>query len=261
MVVFEKENVVWGLVNIYAPNQASNRAIFWDTMAEKLPDCVTNWIVCGDFNMLEQPSDRVGGSNSTIHGRELAAWERLVFKTRILDAWNVCSFSRLNGTLLFSRSNRRNVDGQLSLRDSTNLSRIDRYYISDYFGSEGGFIGIMAGTTLSDHAPIILESRKSQPKRKAFIRIPDHLILDDSLKEEATLIWTRVMASHGTTPERVMAALQKMSRFFHGKDTLKAKEYREKEKNLRRSLRRYNASKKDIRHAPGVRTRQEVEER
>ena len=131
-----------------------------------------------------------------------------MFKTRILDAWNVCSFSRLNGTLLFSRSNRRNLDGQLSLRDSTNLSRIDRYYISDYFGSEGGFIGIMAGTTLSDHAPIILESRKSQPKSKAFICILDHLTLDQSLKEEATLIWTRVMASHGTTPERVTAALQ-----------------------------------------------------
>ena len=94
----------------------------------------------------------------------------------------------------------------------------------------------MAGTTLSDHAPITLESRKSQPKSKAFIRIPDHLILDQSLKEEATLIWTRVMASHGTTPERVTSTLQEMCRFFHGKATLKVKEYREKEKNLLRSL-------------------------
>ena len=105
-------------------------------MAEKLPDCVTNWIVCGDFNMLEQPSDRIGRGNSTIHGQLLVGWERLVFKTRNLDAWNVCLFSLLSGTLGFSWLIRRSQGCQLSFMDYKSFSHIERYYISDYFLSE-----------------------------------------------------------------------------------------------------------------------------
>ena len=41
----------------------------------------------------------------TIHGREPAARERFLFKTRINDVWYLVNFSRKNGFLNFSRSN------------------------------------------------------------------------------------------------------------------------------------------------------------
>eukprot|EP00249_Psilotum_nudum_P026543 c32736_g1_i1 orf=58-288(+) len=37
----------------------------------------------GEFNMVEQNSDKQGGSNSTIQGAEREAWNQLKWKTRL----------------------------------------------------------------------------------------------------------------------------------------------------------------------------------
>jgi hypothetical protein len=94
------------LINIYAPNQASAHAQFWDTLVPVLSESIEHWIIGGDFNMLEVPTDRVGGNTITVHVRELVAWERLVFKLQILDAKYTSHFSRTSGSLQFSRSSR-----------------------------------------------------------------------------------------------------------------------------------------------------------
>lgn len=39
----------------------------------------------------------------------------------------------------------------------TNLSHIDKWYVDEYTVDRGGIVCILAGTTLSDHAPIILQ--------------------------------------------------------------------------------------------------------
>ena len=43
-----------GVLNVYAPNQASARAEFWAQIADALP-AVEHWCVGGDFNMLRIP--------------------------------------------------------------------------------------------------------------------------------------------------------------------------------------------------------------
>ena len=71
-VLLQLEGEVWGVLNIYAPNQASNRKRFWIDMYNKIPQA-NHWCVGGDFNMLEDPSDRTGGNARTIrgmHGRD-----------------------------------------------------------------------------------------------------------------------------------------------------------------------------------------------
>jgi exonuclease III len=95
LIQIEKEGNCWGILNIYAPNQSSKRAIFWDNLEQALPSTIEHWIMGGDFNMIEEPIDREGGSLSTIQGRELAAWEKLSFKLRVLDAWNEGNFCKL----------------------------------------------------------------------------------------------------------------------------------------------------------------------
>ena len=72
-----KENVAF--LNIYAPNSASQRILFWKQLLRTLPS-LDNWCVGGDFNMVEDPCDRVGGRLTIIHGQELAEWENLIFK-------------------------------------------------------------------------------------------------------------------------------------------------------------------------------------
>ena len=136
-----------GVLNVYAPNQASARAEFWAQIADALP-AVEHWCVEGDFNMLEDPLDRVGGSQTTLHGSELAAWERLCMTLRISDVWQHEAFLHAPGSLDFSRSDRR--------QGGTNLSRLDRFYVSDWLGEHGDSVGILAGTSFSDHAPVVL---------------------------------------------------------------------------------------------------------
>lgn len=71
-----------GFLNVYAPNAASGQAEFWALIEASLP-VADHWCMGGDFNMLEDASDRQGGSSVTIQGEELASWERLCFGLRL----------------------------------------------------------------------------------------------------------------------------------------------------------------------------------
>ena len=68
LIQIEKEGCQWGVINIYAPNQSSDREVFWDTLELALSTTIEHWIMEGDFNMLEDMMDRTGGSLATIQG-------------------------------------------------------------------------------------------------------------------------------------------------------------------------------------------------
>ena len=87
--------------------------------------------------MVEDPIDRSGGSLATIQGRELAAWEKLSFKLRVLDVWHEGNFFKLLNSLNFSCSNKGigsysaelyNAGGIASRDSIANSSGIDRFY-------------------------------------------------------------------------------------------------------------------------------------
>lgn len=97
------------------------------------------------FNMIEGPSDHVGSSSHiTVHGAKLAVWERLCmfFGLIIDDIWHRVGFVRERGSLCL-RSDRC-IGG-------TNLSLIDRFYISDWFGVCGDSVGILAGISMTGY--------------------------------------------------------------------------------------------------------------
>ena len=54
-------------MNIYAPNHARDRVILWKNILSQVPS-VDHWAIAGDFNMLEDVSDRLGGIPHTIFG-------------------------------------------------------------------------------------------------------------------------------------------------------------------------------------------------
>ena len=85
---------------IYAPNTASARQQFWKDLLNKFPP-LDHWCITGDFNMLEDPIDRMGGCSITIHDHESTMWEQLVFSLQVLDAWHAPSMVRTNTSLLF----------------------------------------------------------------------------------------------------------------------------------------------------------------
>ena len=146
-ITMQYHDTLIGILNVYAPNQASARTDFWALLAAALPR-VDSWCIGGDFKMLESPKDRIGGSHVTVHGSELAAWEQLCMALRISDAWLSEDFSRAQGSLAFSRSDRRT--------GGTNLAKLDRFYVSDGLCDRGGTMGILASTKFSNHAPVVL---------------------------------------------------------------------------------------------------------
>ena len=105
-MVLEINGMHCGFLNVYAPNQLGEMVTFWTWLSSELLD-IENWLLGGDFNMIEMVSDRCGGGNTTVHGHELACWERLCFKLKVSDAWVSQSFMHAENSLEFSRSNRR----------------------------------------------------------------------------------------------------------------------------------------------------------
>ena len=90
--------------------------------------------------------DRRGGRLTTVHGSELAAWERLCLAMHIEDAWLHSSFAWRPSSLDFSRFDQR--------MGGMNLSWIDRLYVSGWLSDWRGTIGVLAGTCLLDHSPV-----------------------------------------------------------------------------------------------------------
>ena len=216
-----------GFLNLYAPNQASARADFWDQIVDALPE-TEHWCVGGDFNMIEVPSDRIGGSHVTIHGSELASWERLCMSLRIDDVWHHEGFGREQGSLLFSRSDRR-IGG-------SNLSRIDRFYVSDWLGARGGSTGILAGTSMSDHAPAVLVISDARRFEAHAVRIPESVQLDDELTESVEAVWSDLQAGPGDWAGALGRGLVDQSMQFREEAGRRLAAAREQERRLHRSV-------------------------
>ena len=164
-----------GILSIYASNHESARVAFWTQLIDALPS-VDAWCIAGDFNMIESPEDRQGGSHVTVHGTELAAWERLCMALGLHDVWHLADFARERDSLRFSRSNRR-IGGM-------NLSRIDRIYVSDALSDYGGTTSIITGSCMSDHAPVVVVFRERDAHVSSVMRIPESVQLDESLTEQ-----------------------------------------------------------------------------
>jgi exonuclease III len=87
-------NLHLGILNVYGFSHSGPRAMLWDHLANaELPEA--QWILGGDFNNIEQASDKQGGSHKTsISRRELEAWNRLLMKLGGRDAHHTGSFVR-----------------------------------------------------------------------------------------------------------------------------------------------------------------------
>ena len=108
-----------GIINVYAPNSSTNRAHFWRQLADGLP-IADVWILAGDFNMTLYKEDKVGGMQMVVQGAELVAWDLLMGRMGVKDAWHVIKKPR--SSLSFSRAG-CSMNGFC-------MSRIDRIYIS-----------------------------------------------------------------------------------------------------------------------------------
>jgi hypothetical protein len=68
--------------------------MLWNHLANAtLPEA--QWILTCDFNNIEHPRDKQGGSTATsINTRELEAWTQLLTRLGVQDAFNLGAFYR-----------------------------------------------------------------------------------------------------------------------------------------------------------------------
>ena len=146
----------------------------------------------------------------------------------IVDAWTIDTFLRGPDSLRFTRSDRRT--------NGVNLSRLDRFYVSTYLRQWGGQIGILAGTSFSDHSLVSLEVLGRKLNGQAVTRMLDSVIQDSSLKEQVNQLWNSFGGGQRTVPERFMQILSHTRDLFCFHSREKYRKYVKKEKALRYSL-------------------------
>lgn len=137
-----------GILNVYGFSHTGARAMLWNHLAQTdLPEA--EWILVGDFNNIEQASDKQGGfSKTSIGSRELDAWNRLLVKLRVRDAFHLKTFRR-RSEKTFTWSNGRQDDTLVQ-------SCIDRHYIPPRIEDIGGTTEILPTLQdISDHAGVV----------------------------------------------------------------------------------------------------------
>ena len=142
--------------------------VLWKIILLQLPT-VDHWVIAGDFNMLEDVCDRVGGRSHTIDGSKLYEWERLIFYLGLMDLWHVSCFVGLQDYLVYSRSDRRELH--------SNLSRLDRFYVDKFLWDKRGSIGILPSFSFSDHAPLRLVIVLHEHYKTSRFKNPNHVFL------------------------------------------------------------------------------------
>lgn len=87
-------HLIIGILNVYGFSLTGPRAMLWNHLAHvELPEA--NWILAGDFNNIEQASDKQGGSSKTnINNRELESWNRLLMRLQVADAFHLRTFHK-----------------------------------------------------------------------------------------------------------------------------------------------------------------------
>jgi exonuclease III len=191
-----------GIINIYGFSDTGPRAMLWAHLAQtQLPDA--QWIIAGDFNNIESINDKQGGSTKTsISNRELDAWNKMLIRLGVRDAYHIGTYQRKNDKA-FTWSNVHQDDTMIQ-------TRIDRFYIPTVLEHKGGSTEILPTIPdVSDHAGVVLHTR-NQHKRKARPPSFNKGLLQTPENVAALLTtWKEYMADESSSwNQRLVAATQ-----------------------------------------------------
>lgn len=176
-----------GIINVYGFSDTGPRAMLWNHLANAtVPDAC--WILAGDFNNIEQASDKQGGSNKTsISIRELEAWNCMLMRFGGRDSHHIGAFVRKSDKI-FTWSNGRSDDTLIQ-------SRIDRVYLPLQLEHIGGTTEILPTIQhLSDHAGVVVHFNNEPKRRKSTITpFNKGLLTNPDTKAALLKTWREVM--------------------------------------------------------------------
>ena len=192
-----------GIINVYGFSRTGPRAMLWRHLANApLPE--VQWLIAGDFNNIEHPRDKQGGSTQTsINTRELEAWTLLLTRLEVRDAFNLGAFFR-KSEKAFTWTNSHNDESMIQ-------SRIDRIYVPVSIERIGGTTEILPTLPdISDHAGFILHFNDEGRQRMRPHSFNKGLLKNLDHKAALLLTWKEVMADETlvTWNKKMVAANQ-----------------------------------------------------
>lgn len=175
-----------GIINVYDFSDTGPRAMLWNHLAQTpLPEA--KWVLAGDFNNIESLQDKQGGTNKTSIGtREMEAWNRLLVRLGVRDAFHIGAFRRKSDKA-FTWTNAHN--------DATMVqSRIDRIYVPIQLATVGGSHEILPEIQdISDHSGVIMHFRNTGPKKSKQPYFNKGLLRHPESKEALLNTWREIM--------------------------------------------------------------------
>ncbi|XP_059077178.1 uncharacterized protein LOC131876287 [Cryptomeria japonica] len=136
----------FGICSVYAANDYTERSMFWSWLSS-LPDIP--WMFGGDFNMIENQEDKLGGLPFSWKEQERLTWNNFKRTKSLFDPLR--GSKNNNPSLWFTWCNFQK--GQYRI-----YSRLDRFYLNSNFFSvipdKNNNLVLVSPTTLSDHHPI-----------------------------------------------------------------------------------------------------------
>ncbi|KAG0572449.1 hypothetical protein KC19_VG096100, partial [Ceratodon purpureus] len=157
-ILCKLDNSMQGFLNLYARNSGLERATFWDTVAQNLPNA-DSWVMGGDLNMVEHEADRSGNPPKKLPREEQDGWDNLILKLGLEDTWESDGYTH-HDSLRFSWTNKQQELSHL-------MARLDRFYVGEWGRNRGGKLEILAGfNTLSDHVPVHLHIRRKSHRQQ-----------------------------------------------------------------------------------------------
>lgn len=137
-----------GFCSVYASNNARERCELWEWIAKELPNA--DWVIGGDFNMVEYSTDRSWASHAKLGHEEFDKWLHCRNSIGVIDPIHSNSCNHFQNWYTWSNC-RFGIERK--------LSRLDRFYISPNLHLNQDPNGILVkmdySTVLSDHFPII----------------------------------------------------------------------------------------------------------
>lgn len=188
-----------GILNVYGFSHTGPKAMMWNHLAQApLPDA--HWVLAGDFNNIESSMDKQGGSNKTnINHRELEAWNKLLIRLGVRDAFHIGSYHRKNSKA-FTWSDAHQDDTMIQ-------TRIDMIYINQLLEQQGGTSEILPTILdVSDHAGVCLHTNKKGKKKPRQPFFNKGLLQNQESKDILLATWKGVMDSNLATWNKKMVA-------------------------------------------------------
>ncbi|KAJ9543812.1 hypothetical protein OSB04_023519 [Centaurea solstitialis] len=173
---WENKDGLVGFVNVYGPNEQSERAELWSKLDQLCLKEEVSWCFFGDFNEVRNIQERL---NSVASKRGMNNFNDFIRRNALEEvALGGSKFTRISD-------------------DGTKFSKLDRFLVSRSFGERWRNLNALTlERTWSDHYPILLRD-----KVKDF-GLPPFKFYDTWLKEEAVAVLVKRVWQESTNSSR-----------------------------------------------------------